>query len=367
MIRPAIRYAGSKLKILPHLTELIERQGIRPGLAIDGFAGAVTVGRHLRSHGFRVEACDPMTYSFVLGRKYLEASPISDYSRLLCATAWCRSDPAGGIARVIKHLNELEPFRGFATKHYSAPRTGEGIGRRYFTTHNAERIDAIRLEIERWGTEDLITALEKDLVLAQLLEAVDRVANTMGHTNDYLSEWEPNALRPLRLEVPVIEFEGQPLGRAHQRNAEDLVCELDPAELTYWDPPYNHRQFSKLYHVYERIIGPKFAEVDPDLTPKTGTPVDDPQKSVWSSTRNGAVIDALSDLLEGVRTRHLIMSYSSAGILEVGEIEELMRSHGVPNTYARRSIEHDAFRGRNRVDNGNGKVTEHLHYVRMER
>jgi adenine-specific DNA-methyltransferase len=98
----------------------------------------------------------------------------------------------------------------------------------------------------------VITPHERDLLLAQLLEAMDRVANTSGHNNAYHKTWLKRALKKIRLEVPVIEFPGRPLGRAHQLKAEDLVRSLPEAELAYYDPPYNERQYSKLYHVYER-------------------------------------------------------------------------------------------------------------------
>ena len=80
---------------------------------------------------------------------------------------------------------------------------------RYFQAHNARRIDAIRVEIERrWAGHPF-----HPILLTALLEAADRVDSTTGVQMAYLKQWSARSHQPLGAAPP------DAAGRARARRA----------------------------------------------------------------------------------------------------------------------------------------------------
>jgi hypothetical protein len=137
----------------------------------------------------------------------------------------------------------------------------------YFTPENAARIDHIRSRIEEWHRADRIDRDLYHLLLAALIEAADRVANTTGVYAAFVKSWQPNARRRLRLQLPEIH-EGNGC-RAEQADALALVPDLEPFDLLYLDPPYNNRQYPGYYHIPE-LLAMGWFDGEPELRGKTG-------------------------------------------------------------------------------------------------
>ena len=51
-----IKYAGSKLKLLPHILQLVQK--VKPRTVLDGFSGSTRVAQALAQTGYRVVAND---------------------------------------------------------------------------------------------------------------------------------------------------------------------------------------------------------------------------------------------------------------------------------------------------------------------
>jgi adenine-specific DNA-methyltransferase len=64
-----IKYAGSKLKLLPYILQLVEK--VKPHTVLDGFAGTTRVSQALAKTGHRVIANDISVWSEVFGECYL--------------------------------------------------------------------------------------------------------------------------------------------------------------------------------------------------------------------------------------------------------------------------------------------------------
>ncbi len=87
-----IKYAGSKLKLLPHILRLVDE--LRPSSIFDGFAGSTRCTQAFARAGYRVASNDLAVWSKVFADCYLLASkPESHYQKL------------------ITHLNGLAPKR----------------------------------------------------------------------------------------------------------------------------------------------------------------------------------------------------------------------------------------------------------------
>ena len=120
-----MRYLGNKTKLLRFIRGVLRDRGITGGRAVDPFCGTASVARELKRLGFSVVAADIMEYAHVLAKAYVEATHL----------------PAGFSAR-LKQLQQVAPERAFFSENFSVPARG------YFTTANAERIDAMRTRIE---------------------------------------------------------------------------------------------------------------------------------------------------------------------------------------------------------------------------
>ena len=347
-VSSGLRYLGSKLKILPHIKQLLEDKQIRTGLALDGCAGSARVSRLLRSLGFTVHACDILKSSHISQKLELEYPAIPEFFGI---------GGTAGLRAVLRMLADLPPTADFVTREYSAA----GImPRMYFTIENAGRIDAVRNQLEEWRACGAVSQDGFDFLLAILLRAADKVANTAGHYDAFhTKKYHDNACRPLTLKTPRLLHSSLPLGRGHHADLLDHIMGGQSHDVVYLDPPYVARQYDRLYHVMERIaIG--WNEGAPALLGKTGKPRSTRGSgSRWS--KKSSALAELERVMSVLQTQHLIMSYSSKSIIPRGEIERLFKDYGRRSRFECREIDHGEYcAGRGE---GGRKVTEYLFYT----
>jgi adenine-specific DNA-methyltransferase len=362
-----VRYIGNKTKLLPFLGDVLLQLGVTPGRAHDAFAGTASVARSLKAAGWRVESSDVMTYSYVFQRAYVVARHGPDARRAAAGDADLRRAIAhmpvlrDGLSVLAEYLSAwVEPEHGFISQHFSA--TG---GRMYFTDENARRIDAARHALHRWREAELVSEDAYYLLLASIIEAADRVANTAGIYAAYIKKWQPNATKTFRMQParPVSRAGGS---RAHRDDAATVARKVGPIDLLYVDPPYNARQYSGYYHIPE-IIAKGWFEALPVLKGKTGLPVDRPPSSLWCNKVGAA--RALEELLGATGARHVLVSYNTEGILSDDEFLDILGQRAVEpvrqfkQLYKRYRADQD---GANRRYRASG-VTELVYYIRIRK
>lgn len=344
-----MRYIGNKTRLVPFLLRTVEELGLSPGVACDPFAGTASVGKALKANGWQVHSGDLMAMSYALqvANVVLDAAP-----------------PGAGDA--LRQLNELPNRPGFVTEHFTPEGSaGQAHGRMYFTPENANRIDPIREQIAEWENNGSLTAVGVQYLLACLIQAADRVANTTGVYASFVKSWQPNALKPLKL-TPLTP--SPPSGRlgpctAFQGGARTLAGAIGPVDLLYLDPPYNQRQYPGYYHVPEILARGWWPA--PELRGKTGLMPDQELRSDWC--RPGQCAAALRGLLDAADAKHVFLSYNDEGLLSAEEIEDILRSYGRADSYRRFRHEYRRYRsdsnrpGRQYRRNG---VAELVHYVR---
>lgn len=363
-----MRYIGNKTRLLPFLTGALDRLEIRGTVACDPFAGTASVGRALKGRGWRVHSGDVMALSFAfqVARVVLDRTPRFD-GRLAGDGAGPARSRRASLRAVLSDLARRPPLHGFISEHYSpAGAAASEHGRMYFTSENAGRIDAVRAGIEAGVAEGLLDREREQLLLATLLQATDRVANTTGVYASFVKSWQPNALRPLELRPvrphppPGPEAAGC---TAHLGAASDLLGRVGAVDLVYLDPPYNERQYPGYYHIPELIA--RGWRDPPLLRGKTGLIPDDDLRSDWC--RRGRCEEALREVLDRADARHVLLSYNDEGLIPAARVEEILRASGDPDSYRR--LEQGYRRYRSDAD-GPGRryrgdrVRERLHYVR---
>jgi adenine-specific DNA-methyltransferase len=322
-----VRYIGNKTRLREFIGRVLRARGIYRGLALDPFCGTASVARSLKRRGFQVVASDVMHYAYVFGRAYVQTAARPELANPLdVGTA-----RPGTLRALVQALNKLPAEHGFVTDHFSpAGRAAAQHGRMYFTPENAGRIDAIRAWLHNARNSGHLSNDAFFVLLAALLEAADRVANTTGVYAAFVKSWQPNAVRPLALRLePIVKGNSC---HAYQRDALDVVRAQPGFELLYLDPPYNARQYPGYYHIPELIATGWFENV-PVLRGKTGLPPANNQRSVWCSRRKAT--QALEELLAAAHCKHIVMSYNTEGIIAESSIEQLLKESGRRATYQR--------------------------------
>jgi adenine-specific DNA-methyltransferase len=341
------RYLGNKTELLPAILGAVERVA-RPGaLVCDAFAGTLAVSLALKRRGFRVAANDINLLSAVYGRAHLlpsqiPAVPLAELvddpedvrARATADVAALRGKPGFAFLRdhadryidFVAALRALEdappgPRRDIydhyceagARSHFTSSRGRQGR-RRFFSQDNAHRIDAMLGQLRRWRRERELSDPLYSLLLCALLEGIERVANTQGTYHDFpREEWDPRALRPLRLALPPLD--DLVAGGKHLLGAEEdsleFIRRVPPHDVLYIDPPYNFRQYTAYYFLPNLFC--RYAEID-DLDAyfagvrfvRGQNPSDDFSSPFCSKDR---FLEALATLVGRARARTVILSY----------------------------------------------------------
>jgi adenine-specific DNA-methyltransferase len=311
-----IKYAGSKLKLLPHILRLAQK--VKPRTVFDGFSGTTRVSQAFAQSGYRVIANDIAVWSKVFGDCYL-LSPF----------------PREHYKHLIDHLNALPGKDGWFTRHYGGCTGRSNRLKKPWQKHNTLKLDAIREEIERLS----LTPHEKAVALTSLMLAMDQVDNTMGHFASYLSGWSPRSHRRMELKVPrlipkTLEHE------IHQADIFDVVSSTE-ADLAYYDPPYGSNndkmppsrvRYASYYHVWTSIClfdNPKLfgkARRRADTTDGLSASVFEEFRKTDSG--RFMVVEAIERLLRQTKCRHIILSYSSGGRATAAELNEVIKGAG---------------------------------------
>ena len=305
-----IKYAGSKLKLLPHILRLAEK--VQPQTVFDGFSGTTRVSQAFAQAGYRVIANDIAIWSKVFAECYLlSPHPLEHYQKLM------------------DHLNALPGRHGWFTEHYGS---ADGL-KKPWQQHNTLKLDAIREEIEH------LSGHEKVVALTSLILAMDEVDSTLGHYASYLSEWSLRSYREMKLRLPRIipKTKGH---EVHQADIFDIVSNVE-ADLAYYDPPYGSNndkmppsrvRYASYYHLWTSIC--LFDK--PELFGKAKRRVDTSDTlsaSVFEDFRRTkstrfVVVEAIDRLLKQTHTKHIILSYSSGGRATAEELNDVIRSSG---------------------------------------
>jgi adenine-specific DNA-methyltransferase len=313
-----------------------------------------------------------LSYAFQVARVTLDRTP--GFRRAMLASNGDGRVSAGGRAAgwaslrsVLRELESRRPLHGFISEHYSpAGAAARSHGRMYFTSENAGVIDAVREGIESWANEGLIDPDRKQLLLASLIQAADRVANTTGVYASFVKSWQPNALRPLELRAVRPALPPSPAARgctAFRGPAAEMLERAGAVDVVYLDPPYNERQYPGYYHIPELLA--RGWDPTPALRGKTGLIPDQELRSDWC--RRGRCEQALRAVLDHSDARHVLLSYNEEGLIPLPRIEEILRDAGEADSYRR--IGHGYRRYRSDSDGPSrryqrDRVREWLHYVR---
>lgn len=287
----SVRYIGSKARVAEAIVDLAGPVG--PGRFVDAFCGTGSVAATAANRGWQVLVNDSMP------------SAIAMTTGALVGTDDVRFEALGGYERACVILNSESGQAGFMHREYSpASEAHAGIARRYFTESNAARIDAMRSKIAEWSTAKMLTRDEERLLLADLMQATNRVANISGTYGAFLSSWTSNALRPIQLRPRTLPIRRTPFST---RVGDVFDVDTTSDDVVYYDPPYTKRQYAAYYHVLETLT----AGDRPEVSGITGLRPWRDKASDFSY--KSKALDALTRLVRSTTARKILLSYSNEG------------------------------------------------------
>lgn len=316
-----IKYAGSKLKLLPYILQLACK--VKAKSVFDGFSGSTRVSQAFAQSDYRVVANDISAWSEVFGICYL-----------------LNTHPKNHYTNLINHLNALPEKDGWFTEHYGgdsengSSAAADGF-KKPWQTQNTRKLDAIREEIENLSLDKY----EKAAALTSLILALDAVDSTIGHFASYLNEWSPRSYNRLQLKIPqVIDIRQN--NEVHRGNIFDALPKVQ-ADLAYYDPPYGSNnekmlqsrvRYSAYYHIWTSIC--LFDK--PELFGKVKRRTDSSDKLSASEfeefRKNDAgrfiAVEAIERLLQQTNAKYIILSYSTDGRATAEELNQLIVKAG---------------------------------------
>ena len=269
------RYLGNKYKLLGFIEDIVSEKCNGFESFCDIFAGTGVVGDRFNEKNVKIISNDILASNYFAIKAFLGTSNVN----------------LNSIEEKILSLNSLETKEdNYFSTHF---------GNTYFTLENARKIGAIREKIEAIASDEN----EKAVLIASLLYAVDKVANTVGHYDAFRKTLD--TVQPLRLLVPEFSSEDNQNNEIYREDANKLIRKIS-FDVLYIDPPYNSRQYSDAYHLLENLA-------TWDKPPVHGIAKKMNRDHLKSEYCLKSAPEAFADLIRNAKCKHILVSYNNTG------------------------------------------------------
>lgn len=301
-----MRYFGSKVTTIEDIYALISKC-MSNGSFCDPFGGIGSVGSYLRSKGYDVWSGDILSFAYCFQVARIKCSRHLSFKKLISElNLRTRED-------LVNYVNSLSTPQGWFVEEYSKKRF-------FFTEINACKIQACRNEIMTWAQQCWLSHDEHAVMLASLINSMDRVANTAGTYYAYLKKWHRKALNEFRFQL-IDPVSSNSKGYCFHTPAKTLVRERH-FDILYLDPPYNDRSYAHYYHLPETIA----LETTPNVHGMSGIP--DNIFALSGFNRPKEANDALREVLDNAQFNYLVFHYTDDGIIRSHEVRDILSAYG---------------------------------------
>lgn len=343
-----MRYIGSKILLLEEIQKIIQDNVKNAESFCDIFSGTSVVARFFKKE-YQVLSNDLLHFSYVLQKATIENNSYPEFNLL---KKLIKKDPFDYFSEI--KISEKDVKQNpFIYLNYSPAHNSE---RQYFSEENSLKIDYIRQTIEEWFEEQLISEKEYYYLLAGLIEGVPFISNIAGTYGAFLKHWDHRANKTIEL-VKLDTIDNSKKNECYNDDANSLIRSIQ-GDILYIDPPYNSRQYAPNYHILETIS----RYDNPIIYGKTGMRPYNDLKSKYCLKNE--VVNTFSDLIENANFKHIILSYSTEGIMGVNDIENILNKYGNPRTYKCKEIPYRRYK--HRAGNVEHNLHELLFYIEKE-
>jgi adenine-specific DNA-methyltransferase len=353
-----VTYIGNKRSLLTPIERAVDQVRSQVGgrlRMLDAFSGSGVVARLFKTYASHLVANDLEPYSRVLNECYLANS---------------NDVPMDQIIKLVAELNDIvdcaQSTGGFVERLY-APEDDDNIraGERvFYTRDNARRLDHYA---------QLINEVDKNVrcfLLGPLLSAASVHANTAGVFKGFYKDRGTGVGRfggagqdalsrikgQIRLRPPILSAYRSEL-EVHQSHANDLVRDIEPVDLAYFDPPYNQHPYGSNYFMLNLLVDYREPQVTSSVS---GIPIDW-QRSGYNVKKQSSGL--MADLIAATKARFLLISFNDEGYIAPDDMAKMLNEVGRVTEY---KTVYNAFRGSRNLANRATHVTEHLYLVEKE-
>lgn len=300
------RYIGNKTKLLEYILKSVPTNYVPEKTVLaDLFAGTGTVSACFAEHGYKTIVNDTL------------------YSNYVSYIAWLSDLPFN--PNVIEHY--LNYYNGLKYCSIKENYFSDIYGEKYFSVNDAKKIGYIREHLE--SIKNDISTREYYILLASLLYATDKIANTVGHFEYFLK------CSPIdsKFTMEPLEINKKIKSEIYNLDANILVRKIK-CDIAYIDPPYNARQYINFYHVLENLARWNKPTVFEGNSMKFKR---DELKSGYSKS---IAPQLFADLIENLDCKFIIVSYNntynaksvaSNNKISEEQIIETLSSRGIVN------------------------------------
>lgn len=296
------RYIGSKRSLKEAIFNLVEEcVGKKHYVFADLFAGTGLVSEYFLSKGKDVIVNDILFSNYVAYQAWLGKGKINKKK----------------LESIVEEFNRLDAKRlkeNYFSKIY---------GGKYFASFDARKIGYIRERIARLR----LTQREQYILITSLMYTADKIANTVGHFEHYLSQ-KPK-FKDFKMQLPTLKKSNSKVQIFMQdanRLVHNIVC-----DVAYIDPPYNARQYVNFYHVLENL-----ARWDKP-TEFEGTSMKFKRQHLKSDYSKSKAPQAMRDLVNNIKAKYIVVSYNntysakstaSNNRISQKELEQILQERG---------------------------------------
>lgn len=344
-----MRFIGCKTNLLENIKEIVDRHATDAQSFCDIFSGTASVARYFKQW-YEVYSNDLLYFSYCLQKGTIEAPAKPTFDTLNQSLGI--DDPLNYFNNMATEDMESLPAEKRCFQNNYAP-TGN---RMYVTDSNALRIDYARNAVEDWKSHGLLNDIEYFYLVACIIEGIPFVSNISGTYGAFHKTWERRSYKVYELyDLPVIENGRN--NRCYNEDGVELLKRIH-GDILYIDPPYNERQYLPNYHVLETAAKYDF----PELKGVTGVRPYEGQKSDFCLKKS--VLAAFEQLIANAQFKHIILSYNTDGIMKLADIERIMKTHGISETFEVNYIPYRRFKSRNNTRTD--ELKEMLIYIQKE-
>lgn len=341
-----MRFIGSKILLLDNIKQVIDENAPTATSFCDLFSGTACVARYFKQW-YEVYSNDLLFFSYVLQKSTIENDSIPPFLGVKSITNGI--NPIEYLnALTLEEMEHLESEKRFFLNTY-APKGN----RMYITDENAFRIDYARNTVENWMETEVITENEYYYLIAAIVEGIPFVSNISGTYGAYHKIWDSRSHKKFKL-ITLGVITNNKDNKCFNEDGVELLNKIS-GDILYLDPPYNARQYLPNYHVLETAAKYDF----PEVRGVTGQRPYEAQKSNFCSKK--LVIGEFTKLMENAKFKHIILSYSTDGLMSVDEIESIMKQYGKEDTYKAYEIPYRRYKSRDLTKQD--KLKEFLFYV----
>lgn len=273
------RYIGCKTSLLTNIDDVISKYFKNEKFTLaDIFSGTGIVAEYFYEKGNKVITNDIL------------------YSNYVSYMTWM----SNGLFDKNKVNSLIEEYSNLNPNTLKENYFSKIFGNKYFHNNDAKIIGYIREDLE--SKKNDLTEREYYIILSSLIYETDKIANTCGHFESFLSKTPVE--KGVKLRVPEIFESNDNQNEIYCMDANELAKNIK-ADVVYIDPPYNARQYVNFYHVLENLAR---WEKPTDLEGNSMKFKRNHLKSDYSKSKAPVVF---KDLINSLDTKLIVVSYNN--------------------------------------------------------